>query len=276
MKSTLFALLVLAVFSSNSAADEVLYDSSLGTTPGGQGWIEIVLGSSNQTLSSGLLELNTLADRGNSSGYFSESPVNGAGEHPNMPLLDIEAGFTIRFDLQVVSESHNVRDDNGDGLDDRAGFSVIAISQNLQGLELAFFENRIWAYADASEGTDSLFTQAEGVDFDATAALTTYDLVFDATGYELFAAGNSILSGNLRDYNPSGATIDPYDNPSFLFVGDDTSSASSHVRIGTIQVIDAVPEPNSVAMLFMICITGMSRRNRASGNVIRSDDRLKD
>ncbi len=263
MKSILFAALLLMILASNSNADVVLYDASMGTTPGSQGWIGIITGSSTESNSSGLLEFDTSTDKADSSGYFSESPFNGGSQHPGMPVLDAAAGFTIRFDLQVISESHNVRDDNGDGLDDRAGFSLIAISENLQGLELAFFENRVWVYADASEGMNSRFTQAEGVDFDTTVGLTTYDLVVDANGYELFANSVSILFGGLRNYNPSGvnAFINPYDNPSLLFFGDDTSVASSHVRIGSVQVIDAVPEPRSlILLLFVACIAGLARR----------------
>jgi hypothetical protein len=262
MKPSLLAFVLLIAGVTQLNADVVLYDSALGTTPGGQGWISIIDNDSSESISGGLLNLDTSADQDDQSGYASESTFNGALEHPNMPLLDLSTGFTIRFDLQIVSESHINRDDNNDGKDDRAGFSLITISENLQGLELAFFENRIWAYADSTEGTNSLFTQAEGVTFDTTAAVTTYDLVFQTAGYELFANGNSILTGGLRNYNPSGvpALINPYDNPSFLFFGDDTSSASSHSRIGTVQVIHPVPEPASLGfVVLMMCVAATIR-----------------
>ena len=272
MKSPLvsFTLLLFAVGQLN--ADVVLYDSSLDTTPGSQGWIAVIDSNSSESASGGALTLDTSANQDDQSGYFSESPFDGDFQHPNMPELDLSAGFTIRFDVQIISETHASRDDNNDGKFDRAGFSLITISENLRGLELAFFEDRIWAYADATEGTNSLFTQAEGVDFNTTAALTTYDLTFDSTGYELFAAGNSILTGDLRNYNPSGvpAFFDPYDNPSFLFFGDDTSSASSVSRIGTVQVIDAVPEPSSVFVLCCLgCALGLVRSRRAQADISR-------
>lgn len=266
-KPVLPAIVLLIMLNSITSADVVLYNAALGTTPGEQGWISVI-GGANEAVSGGLLNLNTSADQDEQAGYFSESPFNGALEHPNMPVLDLTPGFTVRFDLEIVSETHAARDDNGDGKDDRAGFSLITISEDLRGLELAFFENRVWAYADASEGASSLFTQAEGVDFDTT-ELTTYDLVFDPTGYELFASGESILSGDLRNYNPSGVPVlfDPYDNPSFLFFGDDTSSASSHSRIGTVQVLAAVPEPASTLMLILAgSVAGIVRRKPKSVN----------
>lgn len=244
-------VLVLSVFSAQSHADLfTLYDPSAGTLPGNQGWLPFVITPSTQTNNGTTLNLNTTANRGSQSGYFSESPTDGSLQHPLMPVLDRSTGYIVKWQLQVLSEGHNTRDDNGDGLDDRAGFSVIAISEDLRGLEIGFFENRIWAYAGAGEGTNSRFTQAEGVDFDTTNSLTNYELSVNNNSYELFANGSSILSGNLRNYNPSGvnATLDPYDNPSFLFFGDDTGSADSNVLIGTIAV-QTVPEPSTLLFL---------------------------
>lgn len=233
-------------------ADTVLYDPNLGTLPDQQGWLSVVDTSSTQSLTGGLVNLNTTADRDDQSGYFSEDPFNGTVTHPNMPVLDRAAGYTVSFQVQVLSEGHNNRDDNNDGMLDRAGFSVIAISQDLAGLELGFFENRVWAYAAAGEGTDSLFTQAEGVAFDTTTSLVNYDLAVQGDSYRLFANSQSILSGSLRNYNPSGLPplTDPYNNPSFLFLGDDTTSADSNVLLGRVAVLNsAVPEPSSLLVV---------------------------
>jgi hypothetical protein len=220
-----------------------------------------------QSVSGGLLNLNTTGNRSIASGYFSEDPFDGAPQHPQMPVLDRLSGYTISFQLQMISEGHNTRDDNGDNKDDRAGFSVIAISQDLLGLELGFFEDRIWAYAAAGEGANSLFTQAEGVAFDTTSALTDFNLAVEGDSYRLFAGGSEILTGSLRDYNPSGvnALINPYDNPSFLFFGDDTSSADSNVKLGTVSVT-TVPEPSAFALMLLatggLVAIGLRRRFR--------------
>ncbi len=172
----LAAVALLLVSAPTAWSDVVtLYDPSLGSLPANQGWISLVLPPATQAINGGLLQLNTTPERETTAGYFSESLWNGSAEHPRMPMLDRLQGYTIGFQLQVLSEDHDdTRDDNGDGKDDRAGFSVIAISQDLLGLELGFFEDRIWAYAAAGEGTNSLFTQAEGVAYDTTTALTAF------------------------------------------------------------------------------------------------------
>lgn len=264
MKPKFLPFIFLLGLATSAAADVTLYDSSLGTTPGNQGWIAVI-GGAGESMSGGFLQLDTTANESDQAGYFSESPWDGLAEHPLMPMLDLNQGFTIRFDLQILAETHQNRDDNGDGKFDRAGFSLIAISENLDGLELAFFEDRIWAYADATEGTNSLFTQAEGVAFDTTAAITTYDLVFSSNGYEFFADGNSVLSGDVRNYNPSGvpALLNPYDNPSFLFFGDNTTSAASNSRIGRVQVLAAIPEPaTTLPLLITIGLMTSKRAKR--------------
>ena len=243
-----YALLSLTVVAfARTVCGVTLYDAALGTLPAEQQWLTVLDASTVESHDGMLASLDTTAVRGDQSGYFSEDPFTGTFvSHPDMPVLDRAAGYTVDFEVQIIAEAHNVRDDNGDGLDDRAGFSVIAISQDLAGLELGFFEDRVWAYAAAGEGASSLFTQAEGADFDTTASVVRYQLsVLDDT-YALLADGALLLAGNLRDYNPSGvsALTDPYDNPSFLFLGDDTTSAESNVLLGDVVVdLFAAPLP---------------------------------
>ena len=220
-----------------SRADTVLYDPALGTIPSQQGWLSFLDNSTVEQFDGHYISLDTTADRTDQSGYFSEDPPFGIIGHPQFPVLDRNAGFTIRFELQVISESHNLRDHNGDGRLDRAGFSVIAISDDLLGVELGFFEDRLWVYAAAGESPNSQFTQAEGVTFDTTADFVTYDLSVFGDHYTLYADHRRFLSGPLRNYNPTGLSslVDPYDNPSFVFLGDDTTSAESHTILGRIE-----------------------------------------
>jgi hypothetical protein len=154
-----------------------LYDSAPGTLPGAQGWLTVADSATVELHTGQYASLDTTAARADQSGYFSEDPFTGTFvSHPDMPVLDHSTGYTIGFELRVVAESHNTRDDNGDGRDDRAGFSLITISEDLAGLELGFFADRIWAYAAASEGINSLFTQAEGIEFNTTASVVDYQL----------------------------------------------------------------------------------------------------
>ena len=240
-----------------------LYDVTAGTLPSDQGWLSVVPAPSSEQHNGSWLNLNTTADRASQAGYFSESPFNGSAQHPDIPTLDRLAGFHVDFQLQVLSEAHNPRDDNGDGLDDRAGFSLITISEDLLGLEIGFFEDRLWVYAAAGEGSNSLFTQAEGVAWDTT-QMHNYRLTFWGSNYALSADGNTLLAGNLRNYNPSGINplFNPYDNPSFLFLGDDTTSADSNVLLGSISV-SSIPEPSGTPILaFVLSALGITRNLR--------------
>jgi hypothetical protein len=244
MSRVIFALIVCLVHATATRGG-TLYDPAMGTLPDSQGWLAVIDSATAESHTGLYASLDTTAARADQSGYFSEDPFTGTFfSHPNMPTLDHGAGYTIGFDLRVVAEAHDTRDDNGDGLDDRAGFSVITISENLAGLELGFFDDRVWAYAAAGEGTGSLFTQAEGADFNTTASIVSYQLSILDNTYALLADGELLLAGPLRNYNPSGvaALYDPYNNASFLFLGDDTTSAESHILLGAVTV-DLVAAP---------------------------------
>ena len=61
------------------------------------------------------------------------------------------------------------------------------------------------------------------------------------------ASGATILSGALRDYRGSGKNA--YLTENFLFVGDNTSSASADFRFSYAAITTPIPEPHSYAML---------------------------
>ena len=269
------AVLWLAATFSSTATGVTLYDPALGTLPAAQGWNTLAIGSFTQTAGS-LLAFDTTAARTTSAGYFSETPFNGAGEHPLLPTLDRDLGFTLSFDLQVVFEAHNARDDNDDGKEDRAGFSVIIITEDLFGLEIGFFEDRVWVYEDGQDDPLDLFTQAEFALFDTTADVVSYDLLVTGNDYTLLQNDLVLLAGELRNYNPSGvnAFIDPYDNPSFLFFGDDTTSAESHVLLGNISVgalpdtAVAVPMPWAMLGVGAVAMGWLGAAQRHPGRII--------
>ncbi len=245
--------LVLLLTMTARADVTVLYDPADGTLPGDQSWVYLAKGSAQQEVVNGLLSLNTTGTNSTAAGYFSQYPfVNSGSRLPLMPTLDRQLGYTVSFDLQVVSESHATVDLNGDDKLDRAGFSVIAISEDLLGLELGFFEDRIWAYERTGSGSSTQFLQGEGVAFDTTADLIRFDLFVQSDTYQLVAGGSEILTGLLRNYTDSyvASLVDPYDNPSFLFFGDDTESAQSSVLLGEISVAP-VPEPSTLALCLM-------------------------
>lgn len=228
-RAALTAAAALLLTTATHAQVTTLYDGSLGTSPGAQGWTEFVPPPATQTVSGGKTTLNTTASNLLQAGY-SRTPFT----------LDRSAGYSVRFDVRLLSESH--------ANNNRAGFDVIVLSSDLQGIELGFWTNEVWAQSGPT------FTHAEGAAFDTTAALgglagtTRYDLQVSGSSYTLFANGSSLLTGALRDYSSFGA---PYNVPNFLFLGDDTTSANGAAEIAFVAVTVAAPEPGAGSFLLL-------------------------
>ena len=255
MQGIIPLILLLFYATRVDAAPSVLYDASSGSTPAQQSWLGLGNGSFSVPVHNGV---GTVIDTTNDSdiqfGYFSEDPLFGSSQHPGIPTLSRQDSFEINFTLQVVDENHAMRDDNGDGKNDRAGFSIIVVSDDLSALELGFFEHKVWAYEDGQGNANDLFTQAENVNIDTT-AIIHYRLRAHASGYTLYANGVTVLSGDWRVY--SASPIFPYDNPSSLFFGDDTTSAAARVVLGDINIetgpfpeITPVPIPPVALLVF--------------------------
>jgi Domain of unknown function (DUF4347)/Calx-beta domain/RTX calcium-binding nonapeptide repeat (4 copies) len=189
---------------------------------------------------------------------FSSTPVN-----PTFPVLDRNLGYTLNFNAQLVAGSTTSSpgaDVNQNGVDDRSGFNVILLSSDRRGIQLGFFENRVWAYEDGTNQVNSslepdkpaqnnfrtLFTQAEGVTFNTTVPVN-YGLTVFGDTYTLFANNNTILTGRLRDYTafqpvphntPFGSITppDPYEQPNFVFLGDNSVQAGATTNISQIGI----------------------------------------
>lgn len=237
---SVFSVLALVLLPGVLCAD-VLYDPSQGTLPSAQGWLYLtdpLFGASaTRNLVPGAVSLDTTPDTDDSAGFFSTA-------HPGMPVLERSTGYTVSFNLRVGEETH--------GSVDRAGFSVLVLSEDSLGIELGFWENEIWAQSGAD------FHHAESVTFDTTAAPTDYDLVVLGSTYTLMHGGTSLLSGGLRDYSAHPHPV--YSSTSFLFFGDDTGSAAARAELGTVSV--TVPEPASLLLLTTVALV-VARRRRA-------------
>jgi hypothetical protein len=216
--------------------------------------------SVNRSANGNTTLFDTTANNGIYAGY-SNYEVRGFTPSPVDPALTLDrnSGYTINFLAQVNSENNNNTDRNGDGLLDRAGFSIIAVSSDGQNaIELGFDSDRIFAQADGTtqttpspepDGTNSdtfnrtLFTQAESTAFDTTAGLVNYSLNVFGEGYTLSADGQPILTGTLRDYTafkpPLGAP-NPYALRNGIFIGDNTPSANASVSLGAISLTQPV------------------------------------
>jgi len=150
----------------------------------------------------------------------------------NFPILDRQAGFEFQFTVAITEESSQKN---------RAGFSVIVISDDGLGIELGFKQER---------KTDRIFAQSEtfkeaedtqGIELDLSES-TDYVLSVAGELYELFANGEAILTGELRQYqfDPTESSpplpFNPYQAPNFLFLGDDTDKAYAHFTLGTLAI----------------------------------------
>jgi hypothetical protein len=202
----------------------VLYDGSGGALPTEQGWLFLtdpLIGSTaSQVRVPGGVQLTSSG--GESAGYFNFVL-------PQMPVLPVDGGFAVEFSLALLSESH--------GTPHRAGFSVIVLNDAARGIELGFWEDRIWAQDD-----QPLFTHAEEVFF-STLQPVNYRLSFSSLSYELEADGVSLLQGALRDYSAHSFPL--YERGNTIFFGDDTGSAGAQVELRRIAVVPAqapVPE----------------------------------
>ena len=243
MRALLPVICLIILLPATSSAG-FLFDGQLGTVPSSQGWLFItspLTGAlATQTASVGWTTLDTRGRRSDSAGY----PSFG---HPEIGVLDRTLGFTLSFDLKLIAESHTSVN--------RAGFSIIATADDLKAIEIGFWQNQVWAQNDSP-----LFTHGESATFNTTASFVEYDLHILGNAYELSANGNPILTGLLRDYSSFGF---PYDIPNFVFMGDDTSSASAAVQIARVELI-TVPEVGSFSFLgtaIGICLlVGFCRR----------------
>ena len=216
-----FALAVLLAGITSGPA-QVLYDGTLGL-PGAQGWTYFATGGSQTPTGSGvLLDLS------------SANSLQG-GYQLGTSRLNRTNGFAIVFTSQMIAETH--------ANNNRAGFSVIVLSDDKRGLELAFWTNTIFAQSDLP-----LFTHAEETNFVATNSVV-YALSFHPTNYVLSANGTNILSGPVRDYSAFAGFPNPYSTPNFLFFGDDTTSAGGVVILKKVMLINApqlLAQPNKL------------------------------
>lgn len=228
-----------------------LFQSSLGD-PTTQGWTfsPSSLGSL-VTHSSQFTTLNTTSPQALQAGWGRLAPS----------ALNRTSGYRIDFGFKLYDETHSSVH--------RAGTSLIVVGHDLKGIELGFWNDRVFAQNDAP-----LFTQGESVAYDMSAGLTpTQDgnvfMRLDVLGsnYALRLANNSgftgatVLSGSLRDYSAFTGSPNPYVLPNFIFLGDNTQSAGAKVQWKYMETA-AVPEPASLAALGL-GIFALVRRRKA-------------
>lgn len=252
--SLLFAVLVASGLA--QAAPIKLYDASLGTLPQAQPWLShySLPGPSTVFHDGTATVLDTTANLGLYAGFSTYSlslfPLTYALKNPALPAFDRHAGYRIGVHAQLQSESHSLNNV-------RAGFSLVAIGDDAMGLEVAFWQNRIWV-----QDGPAFNVRGEGFDFDTT-AMHQYDLLVCGNAYALHVDGVERLTGSLRDYSAFGV---PYSLSNFLFLGDNTGSAKARVRLGDVVLENGtcptVPEPGTLVLLAGGLAAVIRRRRR--------------
>jgi len=202
----------------------ILYDAASGAIPAAQlmSFFDFPPGDIIQTYENGSTTLDTTKSGNDTYAGWTSN----AASTPGFPNLSRVAGFQLDFTLQVESESHASHH--------RAGFSIIVLSEDARGIELAFWENEIWTQND--DATGGLFTHGESASFPTTSGVIHYQLIITGDTYTLTANGTPILNGPLRDYSKFEGFPDPYQSPNFLFLGDDTTSAQARIRLSHLSV----------------------------------------
>lgn len=159
------------------------------------------------------------------------------------PTLDGDTGFVLSFDLAITEEQSEAN---------RAGFSLIAITESLVGVEIGFVE--------AGENTDYVFVQTATFQEGTTSTVPleisdtlTYELTVQDGSYSLTADGTTLVSGTLIDYDfdPANSdpalpdSVNPYETENFLFLGDNTDQGYAEFTLGELTLTTIEPEPTT-------------------------------
>ena len=257
LPSIMFALALLSTpalvargQSVQPAASVQLYDAALNSTPDQQGLLFVTYpfsgAAASQTLVAGATLLDSTPAMSEFAGYTGRAML--------MPALERGIGFSVFVRARVLQEQHTSTDRNGDGIADRAGFSVTVLSSDLNGIELGFWQDQVWAQADDRDADRNLFTHAESAAFDTTAADVSYEIRVKDDSYTLLADGVTLLNGPLRNYSSFSAPpfSQIYKTPNFLFLGDNSGNGSARARIVAVSLTTGSATETSVALPFVM------------------------
>jgi hypothetical protein len=258
------SIIAAGTFDRVGAVTTVLYDSSLGGTPGSGANPYLSFNNpdagSSQTFISGAAgtNLNTfntvvnpfLPTNESSRAGYSNYTTSGGIVNSAFPVLDRITGYTLSFTFKANSQTNN-----GTNGDFRAGFSAIILGNDNRGIEIGFRKQNtkvVGLTPDIFSQNDSNFNSLGeqnntiGTILDN---LNTYQLNVLGNTYQLTSGGNTLLTGLVRDYTgATGPLSSVYRTPNFIFLGDNTTSAGASVDITNISITTnatSVPEPSN-------------------------------
>lgn len=201
---------------------QVLFSGAQNLSPGAQGWAVVAFPATAAISDNGVFSFD-----GRTGGQANRGGISITSPTP----IRTDPPTALRFSLQVTAEAH--------ANPNRAGVSVICLSDDLRGIELGFWVDRVWAQASSP-----LFVHAEESLLNTTAGLMNYELRFSGEGYELKADGQPVLTGPLRNYSSFAGFPNVYALPNFIFVGDNTTSASGAFVLQSVELeVSLAPIP---------------------------------
>ncbi|WP_414548137.1 PEP-CTERM sorting domain-containing protein [Anabaena sp. CCY 0017] len=238
-------LTLLLTANKGMAAPLTLYDGSSGVTPNQfnspSPWF--IFGSPNggtQSASGGVTTLDTNLNNSIYAGYSNYNVANPPTNplsvitpttlvNPLFPTLDRNAGYRLTFTVKINSQTND-----GTNGAFRAGFSVLALSSDKQGIEIGFRNTDIF-----SQNNSSFQTIGEQVNDVGSllSNLTTYNLNVAGDSYTLKSGEQILLTGLLRNYQgASGFGSDVYGTSNFIFLGDNTTSARASIDLANVSL----------------------------------------
>jgi hypothetical protein len=157
--------------------------------------------------------------------------------NPAFPVLSEQAGYSISFTAKINQQS-------GTPTPTDAGFSLIAISSDRQGVYLNF-QN----YAGQSSSVNSLDSTLSGVSQKRNINLTSPSIftlsVLDGS-YMLSQNGLPVLFGDTKAFTYTGISSAMLSAPNEFAIGDFSATSGGNTAISNISILNNldVPEPS--------------------------------
>jgi hypothetical protein len=267
MKNTIAAITIgitlLLTANKSMAGTLTLYDGTSGVTPNqynsASPWLTFASpngGTQTVNSSNNSTTLDSNSANGIYAGYSNYNatinPLTSSVITPttlvnsSFPTLDRNAGYQLTFTVKINSQTND-----GTNGANRAGFSVIALSSDKQGIEIGFRNSDIFVQNNSSfNGGGEQVTGLSSL----LGSLTTYNLNISGNNYTLSSGVTNLLSGALRNYtSATGFGSDIYKTSNLIFLGDDTTSARASIDLANVSIATPVPfeisEPVSIAVL---------------------------
>ena len=258
----------------SSSSKIILYDGTLGNSMVNQDWFfgsSPISSDSFQFYSNNWSVLDTMTTLTDAAGLFSKVrltfwPYSYIHEHDKMPELNRTPGFRVNFGVQVDAEDHSSpgSHSNGDGIADRSGFSVIILSSDSRGAEIAFWEDEIWTQMDNILPLFTHSTNSDSVSYITTNAVTDYSVEFIYENYYVYADESFLYSGIVKNYAGwNGGTFPdnyPYGEQNFIFFGDDSTTTRTRGKISYVNIERLIPEPGMFIGLILAGIAILRKR----------------